>query len=917
MSGCSRRDFIGAAVSIAALGVVGSAMPADADVAPKITAGTDESVTLRWLEKPPGMAPGVTGTVPWPRGALSASSSLRVTTDQGAATPAQSWPIAYWPDGSIKWTAHAILPGTTTVSRFTVSAGDQHGPAHPVVVSQTPTAVEVDTGEILCQIPRGGQSFIQSIVRDGRQILAGGRLICLRQDAPEPEAGGTCARESFISAIEKVTVEQAGPVRAVIKIEGSHHNEANRSWLPFVVRLYFYSGSDEIRIVHSFIFDGDEKKDFIRGIGVQFSIPMRDPLQDRHVRFVGEGHGLFAEAVRPITGLRRDPGAVQRQAQIDGTSTGNPSHWAKVGDRLNFIPAWGDFTLSQLCADGFQIRKRTRSGFGWIPAASGTRSGGVGYVGGVSGGLAFGIRDFWQKHPAQIDIRNAHAEQSQLTLWLWAPDAPAMDMRFYHDGLGQDTYPEQQEGLDTTYEDYEPGYGSPHGIARTSELVIRALPATPSRQEIVAFADAVRLPPVLVCDPQRYLDAEVFGALWTLPDRSSPAKALIEDQLAFYLDQYIKEVDQRSWYGFWDYGDVRHTYDEDRHVWRYDIGGFAWDNSELSTDLWLWYSFLRTGRADVFRMAEAMTRHTGEVDVYHAGPHKGLGTRHGVQHWGDSSKQTRISSAIYRRPYYFITSDERVGDLLKAQLTEGDTWLTNDVTRKLGGPPLEAATRATARWGAMTWGELAAAWLTEVERTRDPAVLAKLINSMRSISEMPLGFFTKDATMNLDTGVVTAKDASIEFEHLTAVFGLPEICAELARTYNNDVPRFADTWANYGILYNAPEAERTKALGVRLKSRGLTDAHSRCTAFAAWHRGDPLLAERAWHEWTGTQSMQQRKAALSVRHLAGPDVLAPIDEAQMSTNSVSTVSLAAIQNLALAGGGINLTPNALTGRHNG
>jgi len=50
-----------------------------------------------------------------------------------------------------------------------------------------------------------------------------------------------------------------------------------------------------------------------------------------------------------------------------------------------------------------------------------------------------------------------------------------------------------------------------------------------------------------------------------------------------------------------------HSYDAARHEWRYDIGGFAWDNTELSTDIWLWYSFLRTGRADIFKMAEAMT----------------------------------------------------------------------------------------------------------------------------------------------------------------------------------------------------------------------------------------------------------------------------------------------------------------------
>ena len=66
-----------------------------------------------------------------------------------------------------------------------------------------------------------------------------------------------------------------------------------------------------------------------------------------------------------------------------------------------------------------------------------------------------------------------------------------------------------------------------------------------------------------------------------------------------------------------------------------------------------------------------MTRHTGEVDVYHMGRFAGLGTRHGVQHWGDSSKQPRVSNAAYRRIYYYLTADERVGDLMRALITFG------------------------------------------------------------------------------------------------------------------------------------------------------------------------------------------------------------------------------------------------------
>jgi hypothetical protein len=54
-----------------------------------------------------------------------------------------------------------------------------------------------------------------------------------------------------------------------------------------------------------------------------------------------------------------------------------------------------------------------------------------------------------------------------------------MDMRSYRDTLGMTDYTKQNLGLDITYEDYEPGWDSARGIARTSELWLWALPATP------------------------------------------------------------------------------------------------------------------------------------------------------------------------------------------------------------------------------------------------------------------------------------------------------------------------------------------------------------------------------------------------------------------------------------------------------
>ena len=41
-----------------------------------------------------------------------------------------------------------------------------------------------------------------------------------------------------------------------------------------------------------------------------------------------------------------------------------------------------------------------------------------------------------------------------------------------------------------------------------------------------------------------------------------------------------------------------------------------------------------------------------------------LGSRHNVRHWGCGAKEARISQAAYRRFHYYLTTDERTGDLM-------------------------------------------------------------------------------------------------------------------------------------------------------------------------------------------------------------------------------------------------------------
>lgn len=99
---------------------------------------------------------------------------------------------------------------------------------------------------------------------------------------------------------------------------------------------------------------------------------------------------------------------------------------------------------------------------------------------------------------------------------------------------------------------------------------------------------------VLLPTPEYLHKQKAFG-IWSLPDRSTAFRTCVEEYLDAYIDFYKKAIEQNKWYGFWNYGDVMHSYDYNRHTWRYDVGGFAWDNTELASNMWLWYNFYVRG----------------------------------------------------------------------------------------------------------------------------------------------------------------------------------------------------------------------------------------------------------------------------------------------------------------------------------
>jgi len=860
------------------------------------------SAPITWLGNAPAALPtGVSFGVPWPRGAVTKTQTFTLSTANGKTLPTQTWPLAYWPDGSIKWTGVATVAGPEDSGQLTLSSdADEHAESKEsaIHISTSDTTYEINTGPLQIRIPTHGSRLVDAMTIDGRQVASNGHLVCILQNGADEEIA-TPSRERFDSRVDRVTIEQSGPVRAVVKIEGHHTGaQSARDWLPFVVRLYLYRGQTTVRMVHTIIFDGDQDRDFIRGLGVAFDVPMREQWQNRHVRFSGQDGGLWSEPIQPMVGrggrFVADPktGKDVYPQQIEGERVPDREQYNARGQNLLADWAvWDDFKLVQPNADGFTVLKRTNSASVWLPAGAGKRASGLAFVGDVSGGLALSVKNFWQSYPSELEVRHAREGTAELTAWLWSPDAPAMDLRHY------DT---QAHGLEAVYEDVHPGFSTAHGVARTTELTLFPSATVPTKETMVKMANAGAAPATLLCSTKYLHDVHAFG-FWGLEDTSTPVKAAIEKRLSTTLNFYLTQPEQRNWYGYWDFGDVMHSYDETRHVWRYDLGGMAWDNTELGTVMWLWYSYLRTGRADVFRMAEAMTRQTSEVDIYHLGKFAGLGSRHNVRHWGDGAKEARISQAAYSQFYYFLTADDRTGDVMREVVNADYKTIEYDPMRY--AQPITEEEKKIAptrvRLGP-DWLAFVGNWMIEWERTGDTRWRDKILAGVESLDAMPLGLRNgKNLVFGYDpaNGKLYALNDQAGIYNLATIMGGAEVVFELNQSF--DDPRWHKLWLRYCRLYNAP-----KDVLVRDASTGNEGADAR-------YARDGRLAAYVYHETNNAAYLKvaiddllrsaRGNHAHTVQHVEGAETLRPVDEGLANTNGAAQDGLVTISMLGLVG----------------
>ncbi|WP_088105213.1 hypothetical protein [Halalkalibacter urbisdiaboli] len=790
---------------------------------------------LKWLNQKPKHSSGVTWGVPWKKGERKREDTFVVKNQKGESLHVQTWPLAFWPDGSVKWSGHSAVFQGNTSNTYQLELGEAFELEQRLTVQETDEEVMIRTGKVDYVLNKSGEHLIEEICIEEKTVGSKGKLIAISERrAEENEVTISKKQEPLVSEIKKIYVEQSGPIRAVIKVEGVLKGGNERKWLPFSVRFYFHAGLDSFKIIHTFFYDGNPEVDFIKGLGMEFTVPLIGEPWNRHIRFAGDD-GVYREPGQLLLTRRYPDGNGLYEKQVNGEAVDITTEEQREFMRhVKDNAAWNDFKLIQDSADHFKIQKRTKVGHAWVDVTHGSRSNGVVFAGGKQGGLAIGLRNFWQKHPTSLEISSLLKEETKIKVWFWSPDVEAMDMRHY----------DKETHVLSAYEGFDEMRATPVGIANTSELFINVCTKTPNQEYFQKIIEDGQEPPLLICEPEYYYQTRAIG-LWSLPDRSKPEKAFLETQLDKALSFYQDEIEQRKWYGYWHYGDVMHTYDKTRHQWRYDLGGFAWQNTELGPNIWLWFAFLRSGRHDIFRMAEAMTRHTSEVDCYHFGEYAGLGSRHNVIHWGCGCKEARISMAGIHKFYYFLTADDRTRDILEEMKDADFATEKLDPMREFY-PKDQYPTHARV---GPDWAAFTSNWLSEWERTENTFYKDKILQGINDLKQLPHRLLS-GPTFGYDpkTGkLYHIGDGNEGGYHMVIAFGAPQVWIELADLLEDE--EWKDMLADFGEFYMLSDEEKKTRSDGKLHNRmySLPMLAAGMISYAAWHKRDAELAKKAWN----------------------------------------------------------------------
>lgn len=229
-----------AALMMVTVGTTGEAFALNIDIPLSVHEALREQVSgIDRLSEP------VTVGVPFPKGWLQEKGGVPQLAVKGA--PAYQFrTLARWEDGSVRWALadfQADIKAKGWNREFSIIPGP--GRTAGDMASEQGGVITVDTGVIAVKIKKKGFNLFDSVAA-GQEVIV------------EPGASrgivvtGDDGREYLASSdpTARVSIEENGPVRAVVKAEGTHVAGGKRM-MDFTVRMHFYRRSSRVKVFYT------------------------------------------------------------------------------------------------------------------------------------------------------------------------------------------------------------------------------------------------------------------------------------------------------------------------------------------------------------------------------------------------------------------------------------------------------------------------------------------------------------------------------------------------------------------------------------------------------------------------------------------------------------------------------------------
>jgi hypothetical protein len=550
--------------------------------------------------------------VPIAPGKAPEGSSLVLRDRRGRPLPGTADVTARWADGSAKWvwvTVPHLSLGAGKSSRITLGLGEAAA-GSAITVKKSAKGVSVSTGRIRFRAATTGVLVpgIEVRTRDGWRKRAIDLDLTMLIDHD-----GVATEYRASLAPREIEVETATQTRVVLCVRGTHGSaQGEETFGPYTLRMEAVADNGQVRLSHSFVYDGDPERDVVRGSELRIRAI---PGDDQRFAFGGD-EGAEVAVDRQRASWAQD----FRVAELYQDSA---THW-RVSRRI--APELPEV----FCAEGLQTD-------GWFALS------------GQKGSVAVAVRDGWQNHPKSLW---ADAETGEMVVGLYPRRAAGLDLRRYSDLVHAHTYESpctwKEETLPFSLE------APARGVRKTHDLMLMVDEPNPSARAL--FYNQ----PLVLTWSQSHLAAT--GAVVPAAAKTDPDwTATIHEYLDFTHDEMLA----CGGTGYVDYFDLPHGYDVANQRWFHDFGGFGYINDEAMPCLGLWQAWLLTGRPDALAMARAMTRHNADFDCRHLGPMAGYGSRHNVNHWGCECYDRRVSMPLGKRLAYHVMGDRSVIDLAR------------------------------------------------------------------------------------------------------------------------------------------------------------------------------------------------------------------------------------------------------------